>query len=191
MFVVKTDFPVACDSPDHLRPLGTRIDNNTNVKLIEEMESFFPGRKIFSLDLGCSGGQFVVDQFNRGHLALGIEGSDYSITHKRANWPEFHGKLLFTADLTKPFEIFTEGKPARFDVITAWEVLEHLKPEDLQGILTRIEALLDDDGIFFGSIATVECVFEGVRLHQSVFLRETWFQEILAESDGAIHQAVE
>ena len=181
MFVVKTDFPVACDSPDHLRPLGTRIDNNTNVKLIEEMESFFPGRKIFSLDLGCSGGQFVVDQFKRGHRALGIEGSDYSITHKRANWPEFHGKLLFTADLTKPFEIFAEGKPARFDVITAWEVLEHLKPEDLQGVLTRIEALLDDDGIFFGSIATVECVFEGVRLHQSVFPRMTWFQEILAE----------
>ena len=181
MFRVKTDFPVACESPDHLRPLGTKIDNNTSVKLIGEMEDFFSGRKLSTLDLGCSGGQFVVDLFKRGHRAVGIEGSDYSIRHKRANWPEYHGRLLFTADITKPFEIFTDEKPARFDAITAWEVLEHLRPEDLAGVLAKIERLLDDDGIFFGSIATVECVYEGVRLHQSVFPREQWLHKILAE----------
>ena len=181
MFIVKTDFPVASDPPYHHSPPDTMIDNNTNIKLIEEMESFFLGKKLSALDLGCSGGQFVVDLSVRGHQAVGLEGSDYFIRHKRANWPEYHGRLLFTADITRPFKLYTDEKPARFDAITAWEVLEHLKPEDLRSVLARIERFLDDDGIFFGSIATVECVYEGGHLRQSVFPREQWLQDILAE----------
>ena len=109
MFDVLTDFRVACESPEHIKPLGTKIDNNTSAELIAEVESFFSGKKVSTLDLGCSGGQFVVDLFKRGHRAVGIEGSDYSLRNRRANWPAYHKHLLFTADLTKPFEVFEDG----------------------------------------------------------------------------------
>ena len=48
------------------------------------------------LDLGCSGGQLVIDYIDRGHLGIGLEGSNYSVINKRANWPKYHNKNLFT-----------------------------------------------------------------------------------------------
>ncbi|MFZ0927796.1 MAG: glycoside hydrolase family 99-like domain-containing protein [Syntrophobacteraceae bacterium] len=180
MFQVRTDFPVAMDSPDHRLPVGTRIDNNTDRKLIEEMDAFFLGEKVYALDLGCSGGQFIVDLANRGHKAIGIEGSNYSVVHGRANWPKYHNSVLFTADICKPFQILDDNRQVRFDSITAWEVLEHLAPEDLDRVLSQIAGLLSDGGIFWGSIATVECIINGVRLHQSVYPMETWLSRILS-----------
>jgi ADP-heptose:LPS heptosyltransferase/SAM-dependent methyltransferase/tetratricopeptide (TPR) repeat protein len=177
VFSVQTDHPVALTSPDHQVPLGTRIDNNTNPRLIEELERQFAGRRLTVLDIGCSGGQFVVDLQARGHQAIGLEGSDYSVRHHRANWPRFHGRALFTADVTKPFRILWDGKPISFDVITAWEVLEHIPQGQLPELLAVVEGLLAEGGMFFGSVATVDCVVNGVNLHQTVRPRTWWEQE--------------
>ena len=93
---VKTNYPVAFDSPDHIKPWGTKRDNTTNHAFIEEMHNHFKSTKDLDtfnfLDLGCSGGQLVVDFAQRGNLSVGLEGSDYSVIHGRANWPEYHNK---------------------------------------------------------------------------------------------------
>lgn len=78
---------IAYESIDHMRPLGTRMDNHTSVEFIEELEEYFAMYrgidKIKLLDLGCAGGQFVVDMAVRGHIAVGLEGSNYNIRHKK------------------------------------------------------------------------------------------------------------
>ena len=38
---LKTDYPIAYDSPDHIAPWGTMRDNTTNTEFIEEMHEFF------------------------------------------------------------------------------------------------------------------------------------------------------
>ena len=61
------------------------------------------------LDIGCSGGGFVRDLLDDGHIAIGLEGSDYSKKSRRAEWaiiPDF----LFTADVTGDVDIFMNGR---------------------------------------------------------------------------------
>jgi cyclopropane fatty-acyl-phospholipid synthase-like methyltransferase len=179
---LKTDYPIAYDSPDHMMPWGTKNDNSTNNLFIDELLEFFKINydrdNIIFLDLGCSGGQLVIDFYNRGNIAVGLEGSDYSIKHKRANWPEYHNKMLFTCDVSKPYELFNKNNKILFNLITAWEVIEHIHPDNLKQFFKNIDDNLDENGIFVGSISTNMEIIEGHVLHQSVFSEKEWYNKI-------------
>lgn len=182
MIRIKTEHPVAYDSPDHILPWGTMRDNSTNEEFINQTEQWFDNNKFSVLDIGCSGGQMIVDYYNKGHLAVGVEGSDYSVKHKRANWPAFYNKNLFTADATKPFSLeFITGDPIKFDLITAWELIEHIHPNDLNALFKNVYNNLKHDGIFVASISTKDDVIDGVVLHQSVFQQHNWLFDILQD----------
>jgi len=178
-FKIKTNFPVALDSLDHLNPVGT-TGNNTSIPLIEEIEQYFENEKINMCDLGCAGGQFVVDFHNRGHSAIGLEGSDYSIHNNVDNWLQYHNNILFTCDIEHLFSVQDENNTnIKFKCISAWEVLEHIKPYRLNTVLKNIYDLLDDDGIFIGSISLIPCVIQnGVDLHQSRYTQDKWINEL-------------
>jgi len=195
MIKLNTEHPIAYDSPDHIIPWGTMRDNSTNEGFIEEITNYFQSlEKVpFSfMDLGCSGGQLVVDIHNRGNVAVGLEGSDYSVKHQRANWPEHHNKILFTCDVAKPYslEVMGEGK-LLFNMITAWEVIEHIHPDELKMFFKNINDNLFDGGVFAGSISTKIEIIEGVKLHQSVFSETEWynkFDEILEGTDLKLYK---
>jgi 2-polyprenyl-3-methyl-5-hydroxy-6-metoxy-1,4-benzoquinol methylase len=185
---LKTDHPVAFTSPDHIFPWGTMRDNSTNEFFIEEILEFckinYNIDKIKFMDLGCSGGQLAVDFHKKGHIGVGLEGSDYSVKHQRANWPEYHNKILFTCDVTKPYSLHEEdGNQIKFNIITAWEVIEHILPEDLNNLFTYISNNLEDGGIFVGSISTKEEIFEQngekIVLHQTVMSKFEWLNELI------------
>lgn len=179
MTKIITDHPVAADSPDHQFPWGTKRDNTTDLGFIAEVEQFF-GRTIRTLDIGCSGGQLTIDFNKRGHAAIGIEGSDYSVKHARANWPKWHNVCLYTCDASKPFKIvYDDDSPIIFDLITAWEVVEHIHPDGLDQFFTNITNHMSPESIFTASIAPIPDVIEGHVLHQSVFDEKTWMEEIL------------
>jgi SAM-dependent methyltransferase len=185
MISLITNHPIAYDSPDHIVPWGTMRDNSTLPEFIEEIETHFSNQPIKMMDLGCSGGQLVVDFHNRGHLAVGLEGSDYSVKHQRANWPEWYNKILFTCDVAKEYQINKDNEPIKFELITAWEVLEHIHPDDLKMFFNQIAKHLSPNGIFVASISPNHDVIEGVALHQSVFQQHEWLFNILTE-DGAL-----
>lgn len=173
-YKVITDFKIALDSPDHLRPYGTKRDNHTNKKYIEEVENYFGLRKIKYLDLGCAGGQLAVDFHLNGHIAIGLEGSDYGIKNSFANWPVYNEKVLFTCDIRKPFKIVEEnGLQVLFDCISSWEFLEHIGKQDLNQVFKNVVSHLTPNGIFLGSLS----MFIHPPYHATIMTEEQWKNE--------------
>ena len=173
-----TDHPIAYQSDDHIHPRGTRNDNTRSPRFVSAAERIFQ-RKIRVLELGCAGGGLVLDFLLAGHEAVGVEGSDYSLIWKRAEWANIPNHL-FTADITKPFEFIESDQAVKFDLITAWELLEHIDDGSLDGLFENIRRHLSDDGFFVGSVATFDDFDRttGAIWHVTVKPREWWRERI-------------
>lgn len=147
----------------------------TNPRFNDKLFKLMPGKEMRILDLGCSGGGFVLSCIDSGHIAVGLEGSDYSLKRKRAAWRLLPDNL-FTCDITKPFKLLEDGQPMKFDCITAWEVLEHIPQPGLPELILNIRNHLAEFGIFIASIADYDDWFQGVNLHQTVHNRSWWIE---------------
>lgn len=151
---IETNKPVAVDSLDHISPLGAANDNSVNPAFNRKIYEVSPWsqREIRLLDLGCSGGGLVRSILDDGAFAVGIEGSDYSWKAERAEWPAIPD-YLFTADITEPFTIKNcDVSSVKFNVVTAWEVLEHIEEEKIPAVVANIRRHLVRGGLVIGSI---------------------------------------
>jgi 2-polyprenyl-3-methyl-5-hydroxy-6-metoxy-1,4-benzoquinol methylase len=183
-FLLKTDHSVAMDSDDHKWPHGTLHDNSKNqlfnVKLYDLL-AYQPDLRL--LDLGCSGGAFVRSILDDGYTAVGLEGSDMSKKLSSGEW----GTIplhLFTCDITKPFHIQgTEARRELFDVITAWELLEHIPKASLADLIKNIHDNLRPNGYFIASVATFrdENPLTGAVYHVTLEPKPWWISQF-AES---------
>jgi 2-polyprenyl-3-methyl-5-hydroxy-6-metoxy-1,4-benzoquinol methylase len=175
-----TEFKVASESADHIFPEGTAVDNTRSSSFCRKCETFF-GRKILYMDLGCSGGGLVFDFLINSNFAVGVEGSDFSLNSKRAEWRIIPNNL-FTADITKPFSFKSKSKNSiyKFDVISSWEVLEHIESHDLKQVFKNVSNHLKDDGIFVGSIGIMPSFAKpsGEALHVTVE-KPDWWMDLL------------
>jgi SAM-dependent methyltransferase len=176
-FILETDHPVAIHSNDHIAPWGTMNDDTRSPRFVAACERQLK-RKLCALDLGCSGGGIVYDFLHRGHNAVGLEGSDFSLKFQRAEWrviPE----NLFTCDITKPFFIKEENTNtlAQFDIITMWEVMEHIHEHDLPLMFNNIYKHLKTDGYFIGSIALGDDIVNGISYHPTLHERPWWVEK--------------
>ena len=138
-----------------------------------------PKKDLAFLDLGCSGGGMVLEAALRGHLSMGLEGSDCSKKEQRAEW-RLLGDRLQTCDITKPFYLHqSDNKLQQFDIITAWEVLEHIAEADLPQLFENIRKHLTDEGYFVGSIANWDDIdpVSGVNWHVTVHPYEWWAEK--------------
>ena len=72
MIKLETKNPIAYHSADHKFPQGSISDNNTNSNYIAVIKSYFNNQKINIMDLGCSGGQIVIDHHNLGDISVGL-----------------------------------------------------------------------------------------------------------------------
>src|ERR1039457_3002265 len=189
-FVVKAERNVAVDSPDHICPWGTRRDNSRNRRFNEKLYAIFglDHDPLWILDMGCSGGGFVKDCLDDGCIAIGLEGSDYSKRLGRAEWKVIPDNL-FTVDITYPFQIdgeFEGGRaPVQFDIITSWEVIEHIAEPSLKPLAENVRKHLKPGGLWIMSIATWADAPRGLQLHQTVKPRDWWiakFRELGLEN---------
>lgn len=184
---LETEHPIAVDSDDHRYPRGTANDNTRYPRFSRKLEAVF-GRKIRLLDLGCAGGGLVWDLLLDGHFAVGLEGSDYSQRNQRALWRVIPNHL-FTCDIVKPFRLIDlrSQSTARFDVISCWEVLEHIREADLPGLFANIRRHLDSGGLFLASVATFEDFDRerGAVWHVTVKDR-SWWEVLLARDNFEI-----
>ncbi len=181
-FKVITKFPLALDSHDHQDPKGAIYDNSKNYRFNEKIYSYFIDRQnihkknIKVLDLGCAGGGSVRDFLEGGCTAIGIDGSDASLNLKRGEWATLANHYLFTADITKEFQIVDgSNENCKFDLITSWEVMEHIKIDELVVLLKNINNHLKDTGLVIVSIDITEDISEtGLKLHQTVGSQKYW-----------------
>jgi SAM-dependent methyltransferase len=172
--------PVADDTDDHRIPWGTAQDNTRSQRFVARCEALF-GRALTYLDLGCSGGGLALDFILRGHRGFGVEGSDFSKRAQRAEW-RLLPDALFTADITRRFRFSeTDGRPMACDVVTAWEVMEHIAEQDLAGVFDNVSAHLVQDGVFIGSIALRpdDNPETGAQYHRTV-QPQAWWQAYFA-----------
>lgn len=183
--ILETEYPVAYDSLDHLHPHGTIRDNTRYPRFIKKCEQVLGrSRDLSFLDLGCSGGGMVLEAALRGHRSMGLEGSDCSLKEQRAEW-RLLGNRLMTCDITKPFLLKNiDGAIQKFDIITAWEVMEHIHEEDLQQLFENIKMHLAVNGMFIASIANWDDIdpVSGVNWHVPTHSYEWWKEKF--ESAG-------
>lgn len=154
-------------------PWGTRKQASTNPRFIENICNFYNdktlNRPLRLLDLGCGGGYFVRDCLDAGIEAYGIEGSSWSRDHNRGAWPALKGQL-HVGDITQPWPV----EHSEFDVITAWEVIEHLEMSKVGIFLDLVKRHLAPNGMFIASTTNRPDVVRGVNLHQTMWTKEQW-----------------
>lgn len=174
MIKVTTNKNIATDSLDHLYPFGVVRDNNSNIHYIREIKNYFNNFKINVMDLGCAGGQIIVDHHLLDDLAVGLEGSSnvFRGTGKH-NWEILFNQNLFLCDITESYSVDDETGHLLFDYIQMWEVLEHIPEEKLPMLFENIKKHLKDTGIFCGSVATHVCP-SGT--HVSIFPKTKWVE---------------
>ncbi len=178
---VDTDYPIAIDSLDHIYPIGsgTSVDYHKSGMFNRKLYELFPGKKISLLDLGCAGGGLTESLIEDGHDSVGLEGSDYSLKIKRAAWATIPDNL-FTCDITKVFVVHHDHTaPYKFDVVTAWDVLEHIETQDLPLVFDNIRMHLKDDGYFMMTVPRVNKPTRGgIDRHRTKENREWWLETL-------------
>lgn len=92
-----------------------------------------PGRV---LDVGCAAGYFLKVMKDRGWACTGLEISQPMVDH---------AKQTFGLDDMHRGDLLNVELPGGYDVITLWDVIEHLERPDLH--LARARELLADDGV--------------------------------------------
>ena len=119
-------------------------------------------RSFAYLDLGCSAGCLVEQVLKDGHFAVGLEGSDYPLVRQRSAWSRIPNNL-FTCDITYPFTLFSSKLkehtgltlPFRFDVISSFEVLEHISEgQKLDTLCKNVLSHLVPDGYWMMSVSS-------------------------------------
>lgn len=197
VFKVETEWPIALDSPDHLNPLGTMQDNHGGKLFIDDFINWFKnnrnqgqpinGRELSVADLGCSGGQLIKEWLEITDNAIGLEGSDWSVNHRRANWPSLHNKNLFTCDVSRDYTIKNNGQLYQCDLISAWEVLEHISTDRLPTFFDNIHKHLKSGGVFLGSASNHSDTGRGsLELHQSRFTYDQWVNKYFPQDKFAV-----
>jgi SAM-dependent methyltransferase len=163
-------------SKDFTEPKGAAHDNTGSTYFTEAIERTFNGRQIHFLDLGCAGGQLVKDMHDKRHFAYGIEGCPVQKENERHNWPIIP-KNLFVGDITERFSFYNydedgQSQKVRFDVISAWDVLEHIPEERLPGLIDNVVRNLKPNGFFVCGIAD----FEDDGYHVTIQNKEWWIK---------------
>lgn len=145
MLKIITKHPIALDSADHTDPHGALDQRgNEGVEFFYELSRKYPEVKSV-LDLGTGTGAFVANGIADDFEAYGIEGSD--CVDSSLPWVYYKDTRLFHADLRHRFVLGEQRErwidepygpteyrtyPKQFDLITAWDVMEHLDENTIE-----------------------------------------------------------
>ena len=200
MIYLQTSHPIAEQSKDRLIPGGSMMDSTSNPEFAVLARKLFVDKRPFSLlDLGCSDGSAVMDilQLKENHeefkyhniFAAGLEGSDYPLIRRRGYWQkQYVGKNLFLCDISEPFDLFSVNVNEhcwkevnyKFDVVTSWEVMEHIPEGQLPTLCENVKKHLVPDGVWIMSISN-----QSGYHHETIRPRDWWLK--MFDKEGLVH----
>ncbi len=90
------------------------------------------------LDIGCGQGHYLRDAIEEGINAYGIDISTYALENALA---EVKDRITFGSLTEIPFA------DEEFDVMTAFDVIEHIHPKDTSNMIEEIRRVLKPGGI--------------------------------------------
>lgn len=179
LYFLGTNHPVALTTIDHQIPRGAIRDSTKHPDFNKALRKLFNGRKFCLLDLGCAGGGLVRSFLQEGLEAVGIEGSDHPRRMGLGEWNRC-SLHLFTCDITEPFQLkLPSNKIVHFDVITAWEVLEHIPEDRLLGLISNVVNHLKPGGYFIASVDQTPDIdpLTGAVYHQTLKPKSWWLAQ--------------
>lgn len=115
------------------------IDEDKRV-LSEIISTFKPRR---TLDFGCANGPLLQALVDRGINAEGVEISSFALGHAL---PEIRSRIHHGDILKLPL------MPASYDVLTGFDIFEHLNPNKIDAYLSKAYELLAPGGYIFANI---------------------------------------
>ncbi len=178
-----TNYPIAVESNDYLHPESTVEGRNKSIRFVTACERIYQDQEISLLDMGCGAGGLVFGFASRGHDAIGIDGSDHCKNIGVGYWNVLPENFL-NCDITKEFQVFdeTSGLPAKFDVITMWEVFEHIPEDHIHDVLLNVRKHMHSESYFVGTISLLEYYDEATGVVYHVTLKpKTWWAKVFAE----------
>jgi SAM-dependent methyltransferase len=95
------------------------------------------------LDIGSGTGYGTAELAHGARSAIGIDIAAEAVAHSRANYPQPNLSFLAASATALPFI------DASFDLVTAFEVIEHLT--EWRGLLAEARRVLKPDGVFIVS----------------------------------------
>lgn len=102
-----------------------------------------PGRKELLWDLGCGAGDFVREARAAGFDAWGMDISKAAVERAPADVREY----LRILDIV-------DADPGAADVITMWDVWEHIWPEDVDKLVAAVARAIRPGGYHFAIVCT-------------------------------------
>jgi len=172
---IQTQHPIALESHDHVEPDSTTEGLVRPTPFVRHCIEKL-GDDITCLDLGTGAGGLIYEFARNNVLAVGIDGSDFNARYKVGYWPFIPGNL-FTCDITQPFQIKrrSTGIKFGFDLVSMWEVLEHIGADDLDMLLGNVREHMLPEGYFVGSISRIPYADKnGTPYHVTLQSQEWW-----------------
>ena len=150
-----SDFPLAKTSLDCINPESTVEGIVRPTHFVRNCIDLF-GQDFNLLDLGTGAGGLIFECLANGIFSVGIDGSDYCARYRIGYWPLLKNNL-FNCDITKQFSFvkIEEQDIFTFQIITMWEVLEHIDDENLDSLFNNVYVNLSDNGYFIGSVSLI------------------------------------
>lgn len=160
----------ATDSLDNIHPKGA-LSTIGNPGFLLEMDRRLKHRPRW-LDLGCAQGTLVKAARMLGWESYGIDGAASVVSPSR---------FIFNGDIT---EHISASEP--FDMVTAWEVLEHIPMESIPSVVNNIVQNLKPTGLFIASTNDEPELHCGVDLHVTKLTNAQWKKMFNALSAGRL-----
>jgi 2-polyprenyl-3-methyl-5-hydroxy-6-metoxy-1,4-benzoquinol methylase len=136
----------AVEDPLYVEERGGRVLTfEHHLKPLEQLTGRPSGRAL--LDVGCYTGVFVEIAARHGWAAWGVEPSRWAVEHAQAQGLHVVQGTLETADLPEAY----------FDVVTMWDVIEHLT--DPRRAIQETHRLLKPGGLIVVHTIDIESLF--------------------------------
>jgi 2-polyprenyl-3-methyl-5-hydroxy-6-metoxy-1,4-benzoquinol methylase len=162
------DFYTAADDDTYLANFNVKLRTFRNA--YKKLSKFLPGTLLSILDIGSYYGAFLDVVKAEGHVGYGIEPSRVAAQYSKDVLGHNVINGLFTG--------VTQFPEIKFDVISSWDVIEHL--EDPEKFIADVEKLLKDDGIFVFSTIIVDSIIARIlkhRWHWLIPMHLTYFKK--------------